>query len=314
MPSNEPLRTMMGPTAPGQNEATPIILCADDYGIAPGVGRAIRHLLALGRLSAASCMSISPAWPGEAQALKPLAGGADIGLHLTLTDQRPLGAMQHLAPAGRLPSIRRMIALAYAGRLERREIATEIRRQLDRFEAEFGRPPAFLDGHQHVHQLPIVREAVLALYQERLARHGSYLRYCDEPLAAIGRRRIFRGEALAISLLARGFARKARAAGIPGNRGFSGVHDFAGRTPYRRLFPRFLEGAKPWALVMAHPGISDAALAAADRVTHEREEEYRYFQSEAFPADLAEAGVRLAAFATDAAASARRRQVLAANA
>ena len=285
------------PLAPGRADAIPIVLCADDYGIAPGVGQAIRHLLALGRLSATSCMSASPYWPAEAKALLPLGAAADIGLHLTLTDQRPLGAMRQLTAEGRLPSIKRMICLAYAHRLEGGDIKAELTRQLDRFEAELGRPPAFLDGHQHVHQLPTVREAVIELYRERLARHGTYVRYCDEALWTILRRRTHVGEALVISRLGRSFARRARALGIPGNRGFSGVHDFAGRIPYARLFPHFLERVGPGALVMAHPGISDAALAAADRVTSQREEEYRYFLSDGFAAQLAKAGVRVARFA-----------------
>jgi len=278
--------------------AQPIILCADDYGIAPGVGRAIRDLIERGRLSATSCMSVSAYWPEEARKLKPLADQADVGLHLTLTDQRPLGPFRYVERDGRLPSIKRMIALAYGHLVQLGEVKAELVRQLERFEAELGRPPAFLDGHQHVHQLPVVREAVLELHHERLARHGAYLRYCDEPPANVLRRRVCVGEALVISLLGRSFARRARALGIPGNRGFSGVHDFSGRTPYARLFGRFLEGLGPCALVMAHPGLSDPALAAADRVTSQREEEYRYFLGEGFAEALAKAGVRLARLAT----------------
>lgn len=276
--------------------AIPIVLCADDYGIAPGVGQAIRHLLSLGRLSATSCMTVSAYWAEEAHALKPFADSADIGLHLTLTDQQALGPMRHLAPDGKLPGLVRLLLLSELRRLDLEEIKAELGRQLDRFEAELGRPPAFLDGHQHVHQLPVVRDAVLALHEERLARHGAYLRYCTEPMAAILRRGYHVGESLVISALGRRFARRARAAGIPGNRRFSGVHDFAGRTPYGRLFAAFLRGIEPGALVMAHPGLSDAALAAADRVTTRREEEYRYFLSDAFRELLQKEGVTIARF------------------
>jgi predicted glycoside hydrolase/deacetylase ChbG (UPF0249 family) len=274
-----------------------IVLCADDYGLAPGVGRAIRHLLSLGRLSATSCMTGSDFWPDEAMLLKPFLDRADIGLHLTLTDQRPLGPMPRLAPQGRFPSIRRMIWLAYGRQPAKPELKAEIRaeltRQLDRFEAALGRPPAYLDGHQHVHQLPVVRDVVIELYQERLARHGAYLRYCTEPLAAILGRRVHAGEALVIGLLGRGFARRARALGIPGNRRFAGVHDFAGRTAYGTLFETFLKGAEPGLLVMCHPGIADAALAAADPVTTAREEEYRYFLSDHFMETLQSHDVRV---------------------
>ena len=57
---------------------TPFILCADDYGLAPGVGRAIRNLIERGRLSATSCMTAGRFWPEEARLLQPL-GGHEIG-------------------------------------------------------------------------------------------------------------------------------------------------------------------------------------------------------------------------------------------
>ena len=43
--------------------ATPrrIWLCADDYGISPGVNRAIRNLIERGRLNATSVMVVGPA-------------------------------------------------------------------------------------------------------------------------------------------------------------------------------------------------------------------------------------------------------------
>ena len=44
-------------------EAAPrrIWLCADDYGLSPGVNRAIRDLIARGRLNATSVMVVGPA-------------------------------------------------------------------------------------------------------------------------------------------------------------------------------------------------------------------------------------------------------------
>ncbi len=278
-------------------EAIPVILCADDYGLAPGIGAAIRDLLERGRLSATSCMTVSRFWSEEALALRLFAGKADIGLHLTLTDQRPLGAMPGLAPQGRLPSLRRLFIRAIAGGLDRKELRAELARQLERFEAAFDRPPDFLDGHQHVHQIPLVRDLVIELFQMRLAGRGAYLRYCDEAPAAILRRGCHVGEALSLSLLGRAFAHRARHLGIPGNRHFTGVHDFKSATPYGLLFRRFLSNLEPGTLLMCHPGLSDAALEAADPVTRAREEEYRFFLSDDFTLALAEAKAAPARFA-----------------
>jgi predicted glycoside hydrolase/deacetylase ChbG (UPF0249 family) len=279
-----------------RRDAVRVILCADDYALAPGVSRAIRRLIGHGRLTATSCMAASPRWPADAEALRPYAERADIGLHLTLTTLPPLGAMPATCPDGRLPGIRALTIAACCRRLDLGEIAAELGRQLDAFERWFGRPPAFLDGHQHVHQLPGIRDAVLALWQRRLAATGAWLRVTDEPLAAVWRRGVARGEASILSLLGRGFARRARARGLPVNDGFAGVHDFSGRVPYARLFERFLSLARGRHLVMCHPGEVDDALRAADDVTAAREEELRFFESEALPALLARRGLTLGRF------------------
>src|SRR3954454_17650417 len=66
-----------------------IWLCADDYGISPGVNRAIRDLIARGRLNATSVMVVGPAiGRGEIEALEEAAATnprCAIGLHATLT-------------------------------------------------------------------------------------------------------------------------------------------------------------------------------------------------------------------------------------
>jgi len=293
------------PGAPPRTGAPPIpiMLCADDYGLAPGIGAAIRDLIELGRLSAASCMTVSPFWPEEAARMRPLADHADIGLHLTLTDQRALGPMPRLAPHGRLPGLRNFVSRAMRRALDRAEIAAEVERQLDAFEKAMGRAPSHLDGHQHVHQLPIVRDVVIELYQRRLAGSGTWLRYCDEPTgSALSRARPFDG--LMVSLLGRRFARRARGLGIPGNRRFRGIRNFAIRKGYSELFRSYISPAPPGLLVMCHAGLSDAALRAADPVTDAREDEYRFFLSNDFPEALREAGVRLARFAAAARARA----------
>src|SRR4029079_1030049 len=79
------------------NDAPPrrIWLCADDYGLAEGVNRAIRDLISRGRLNATSVMMVGAAiGRGEAAALQDIAASSPrcaIGLHATLTAPfRPL--------------------------------------------------------------------------------------------------------------------------------------------------------------------------------------------------------------------------------
>lgn len=267
-------------------------LCADDYGLAPGVSGAIRALIAQGRLQATGCMTGSPHWPAAAQLLKPLQDQADIGVHLTLTDQAPLGAMPSFAPDGRLPPLGEVLKRALTGRFDRAEVAAELERQIESFETHFGRPPDFLDGHHHVHQLPHVGPIVLELWRRRLGGRG-WIRSCVEPAASILAQRVDPLRALVISTLGLGFRRRLEAEGVPHNGCFRGVYAFRPEPPFAELFRRFTERPGPRALMMVHPGIVDAELEAADGLTAQREVEFAYLSSDACILSLASRGLTL---------------------
>ena len=276
------------------DECVQIVICADDYGLSAGIGQAIRDLIPRGRLTATSCMTTSDSWPSEAEYLRPLADHCDVGLHLTLTDQRAAAPMPGLAPEGRLPSLGALMVAAAARRLDRGEIEAEIERQIARFETAMGVLPAFVDGHQHVHQLPVVRDALLAVYERLLRRHGAWLRYCVEPIHGILTRRVAPLRAGTVALLGRRFARDARSAGIRGNTGFRGVRSFAAREDFPSLMGRFLSQPKNGMVIMCHPGIPDDTLSRLDRVVEPRMAEYAYLRSSAFGALLSETRVSLA--------------------
>ena len=275
---------------------TRLVVCADDYALTPGVSRAIRELIAARRISATSVMTACPYWAEEAPALAAVAGEADIGLHLTLTDQAPLGDMPALAPAGRLPPLGTLVRATLLGRLPLAEIEAEIERQLAAFIAVWKRPPAHVDGHHHVHQLPGVRSALFRVLARQKAPRP-YLRSCHEPPGRIVARGVARRKALVIASLGAGFVRAAATAGFATNDGFSGVYDLGaeGRR-VEDLFARFIEhlGARP--LAMCHPGYSDTTLAAVDSMTVQRDAERELLAGDGWPQMLAAANVAIAPF------------------
>ncbi|WP_376960895.1 ChbG/HpnK family deacetylase [Azospirillum sp. A26] len=282
--------------------STPLLLCADDYGLAPGVNAAIRDLIAQGRLTATSVMSLCPHWRSGADALRELKGKADIGLHFTLTDQPPLGPMPTLAPDGRLPPLGRLMGWAYRGRLNspaaRAEIRDELSRQIAAFTDAWGAPPDYIDGHQHIHQLPVVRDAVV----EALASlPGAYVRLCGEPLAAVLRRGVAVPKTLLIGGLGGGLRRMVQDRGIPANDRFAGVYDFAGSRPFADLMSRFLDGIGDGiggrTLVMVHPGLPDEELRRVDTLVEPRLAEYDYLRGPEFAALLEARNIRLTRFA-----------------
>lgn len=242
------------------------ILCADDFALTEGVSRSILALLGLGKLSATGAMTNRPHWPRLAGELAAFAGRADLGLHFNLTCGAPLGAMPNLAPSGALPPLGQVLRGALLSAPVRREIAAELLRQLDAFEQALGRPPDFVDGHQHVHALPGVRGAVIETIAARYPSGSVYLRDPADGVAAIRARGVAVRKAAVIAGLARGFAAAARRRLIPVNQGFSGVSPFDPQRNFATDLRRFLLRPGPAHLVMCHPGFIDEELATLDPV------------------------------------------------
>jgi predicted glycoside hydrolase/deacetylase ChbG (UPF0249 family) len=274
--------------------STAFALCADDFALSPAVSRGILEALAAGRLTATSAMTTQKSWPEAAKAFRDLAPHADLGLHFNLTLGRPLGEMPRFAPGGAFPSMNAIAPAAWRRALPRAEIRDELRRQLDAFEAAYGAPPDFVDGHQHVHVLPGIAEDLLAEFSARGLAGKIWMRdSADRPGRIVARGRHW-GKALTVAGLARGFRAKARAAGFALNDGFSGFSDFDPPADYGEDFATFLRapGARP--LIMCHPGHVDDELARLDPVTDSRETELAFLLSDRFTQTLGAAGARLA--------------------
>lgn len=266
----------------------PIVLCADDYGHTAAISRAIFDLAGHGRISALSCMTAAPLWREHGARLKDLRGRVDIGLHITLVDEAPLTRMPHTAPNGRLPNIKTLIVKSYLGLLDLREIADEIKAQLESFESVTGFAPDHIDGHLHTHVLPGIRHLVIDA-AKRMG-HRPWLRNIHDTLPAIMQRGVAAPKAAFLSALGRGLAR----CDAPMNDSFSGVYAFTPEnTDYAALFARFVQAVGKRPLIMCHPGESGDASAHASL----RAGEYAFFKSAAFDDSLARNNLRLGRFA-----------------
>jgi predicted glycoside hydrolase/deacetylase ChbG (UPF0249 family) len=270
-----------------------IWLCADDYGAAPGVSAAIRELISRGRINATSIMVGAAHFNSEeAAALATLNSGekrAALGLHVTLTGPiRPVSANFSPLHRGRFLPLNAMVRMATARRLQPEPLANEIAAQLKKFIDVFGRPPDFLDGHQHIQLFPQVRDAFLKVVAERAP--AAWVRQCGRPRRG---RRLRDHKALVLDILSLGFRRRARKLGIAVNPAFAGSYAFTSRANYARLFPRFLSGLPDGGLIMCHPGVVDTELKGLDSLTTLREQEFAYFGSDAFLKVLAEHNVAL---------------------
>lgn len=278
-----------------QPAAKRLWLCADDYGISPGVDTAIRDLVVRGRLNATSAMMVAPSFDrSTAAALDSLNSDrrrVAIGLHVTFTGPfNPLSRDVRPLVDGAFPPLPVMLRLSLLRRLHQPSLDTEVRAQLQAFIATFGRPPDFVDGHQHVHLFPQVRDAVLGAVRELAPR--AWVRQCGRvtPLPS----RLRDPKALLLDALSHGFRRRAAALSIRTNPAFAGAYAFRDDADFAALFPRFLQDLPDGSLVMCHPGFVDDELRRLDPLTTLREREYAYFTGDAFPRVLGQSGMALA--------------------
>jgi chitin disaccharide deacetylase len=272
------------------NDAAPrrIWLCADDYGISPGVNRAIRELIERGRLNATSVMTVGASiGREEVRALQAAAASSPrcaIGLHVTLTAPfRPL--TMHFRPmdGGMFLPFPKLLRAGLLRRLDPEIIRAELMVQLAAFSDLFGRAPDFVDGHQHAQLFPQVRDAFLAAVKE--AAPEAWVRQGGRnlPLA----QRLGAPKALVLDILSAQFRRRAARAGIAFNPAFAGAYDFSQAPDFGAQMRQFLDGLPQDGLIMCHPGFVDDILVSLDPLTAQREREYAFLAGEDFPLLLA---------------------------
>ncbi len=271
-----------------------LALCADDYGLSPAIDRGILALAQSGRLTEVSCLVNSPRWPQAARELAALAavrqGRVRTGLHLNLTEGRPLSPeLARLWP--QFPSLETLIVDAHLRRLPEAALRAELQAQWLAFEQGRGKAPSHVDGHQHVHHLPQVRVALLALLAPRAdirVRHTG----CVQGPGYLVKRLLIEGTG------GRALGRQLVALHRQANTQLFGVYDFA-QPDYRRLMQRWLAALpETGSLIFCHPGealsVQEAVDAPADPIAAARVRERAYLGSDDFKADLQAADVRLA--------------------
>jgi predicted glycoside hydrolase/deacetylase ChbG (UPF0249 family) len=265
-----------------------IWLCADDYGLAEGVNRAIRDLISHGRLNATSVMVVGPAiGRAEVAALQEAAANSPrcaIGLHVTLTAPfRPLTMHFRPTDGGLFLPFPNLLRAGLLRRLDPEMIEDEVLAQLAAFRELFGRAPDFVDGHQHAQLFPQVRDGFLRAVKEAApdawVRQGGRLK----PLAGL----LGAPKAAVLDILSAQFRKRAARAGIAFNPAFAGAYDFSKAPDFGMLMGEFLAGLPDGGLVMCHPGFVDETLESLDPLTTQREAEHAYLASDRFPALLA---------------------------
>jgi len=268
-------------------------ICADDFGITQKVNKAIINLIEGKRITEVSCMVLAQDFKNDAKELAKYKDKIGIGIHLTLTDFKPITKISSLIKKDKLLSIKNLLVKSIFRNYSKDEIFNEINFQLDEFEKIMGFKPNFVDGHHHVQQLPMIRNILIQILKKRYPNDLPWVRNTYENFFKILRRNVSILKAISLSVAGSKLKKLNKTNLIRTNDGFSGVYNFSEKARYDYLFESFISFIKDNHLLMVHPGISDEILSKIDGVTTSRDKEYNFLLSENFLKILKDKNIKL---------------------
>lgn len=280
-----------------------LIINADDFGLTPGVNRAIAEANTSGIVTSATLMANSSAFDG-AVALSQSSPKLRIGCHAVLVDGPPLCSDLKTLTGGapRFRSDIKSFALAaVTGKLAPEEIQRETEAQIRKIQAT-GIVPTHLDTHKHTHMFPSVLYGVLRAAKACGVRA---IRNPFEPLRCWASSRILATPTLwtrafetgLLLAFAQSFRSQVREAGLKTTDGTVGL--IATGTLDQKLLFSILRALPQgtWELV-CHPGYNDADLQqAGTRLTVSRGIELEALTSSETRQALADGGLDLISYA-----------------
>ncbi len=277
-----------------------LIINADDFGLSESVNKAVEQAHSKGVLTSTTLMANMPA-AGEAAKIAKRLGGLGVGVHLNLTNGKPLsesGDIGYLLNGdGSFVSSPAKLAFLSIGRHKlrnaiRAELAAQIQWVIDN-----GLKPTHLDSHKHIHSYPPIFPIVC-----ELARRFEIpaIRFILEPKQL---------SATPWPLPSEGGRSKARTARIMAriNRiqdpGFLKTDALLGVAHLGKIDVAFFKAVALYnsaatAEVMTHPAIGDDTENAKSGSLHNRKGEFQALCSERTRQYLKDAGIKLVHYGT----------------
>lgn len=209
-------------------------LCADDFGMSADINEAIIMLTQKNKLSAVSCMTNYPYWKQGATALREQKH-IELGLHFNIE-------------SAKLPIL---IIRAYLRLLNKKAIRKHLDNQYQGFIDGIGQAPDFIDGHQHIHQLPVIRNILLDFIKEKKLTSTCWVRSTKNRQKSL--------KAKIINLLGgKHLDTQLKKNGINHNTDFSGIYSFHTSKDYANHLDHFINTVLTNGLIMCHPGKIDS--------------------------------------------------------
>lgn len=273
-----------------------LIVNADDFGLTPGVNRAIIECHTRGIVTSATLMANMLGFDDAVELAKknPSLG---VGLHFNITQGRPVAEPSRIrsllnSHGEFLGTSTRLAQRAMIGRLGKEEVAIELRAQIERILSR-GLHLTHVDSHKHAHALPQIFEVVVEtinqygigavrLPRDRARFNGSSLKVAKQSTLAFG-----------LSLLCRTNTGKLRNSGVVTSDGFIGVAQtgFWTKQWLMSVIANLPEGVTE---LMCHPGYDDGELGnVKTRLLESRVNELQLLTDSDVARKLKEQGIRL---------------------
>ena len=141
-----------------------LIVNADDFGLTPGINRAIAELYQAGVVTSATLMATGPAF-ADAVATAHANPGLGVGCHLVFVDgipvSHPLDIPSLLGGDGKTfrPSIADFAQAALRKTIRPKDLARETQAQIQKLQRT-GIDVTHVDTHKHTHQFPAITQTV----------------------------------------------------------------------------------------------------------------------------------------------------------
>jgi predicted glycoside hydrolase/deacetylase ChbG (UPF0249 family) len=152
----------------------PLILNADDFGLTPGINRAIAELHAARALTSATLMANGPAF-NDAVRIAHANPTLGVGCHIVLTDGTPLSPTETiptlLGPDRQTfrSSLGDFFLSVLRGKIDEADIEREATAQITRLQTA-GIHPTHIDTHKHTHILPTIACPLLRIAERHNIR------------------------------------------------------------------------------------------------------------------------------------------------
>jgi predicted glycoside hydrolase/deacetylase ChbG (UPF0249 family) len=247
-----------------------LIVNADDFGLTPGINRAIGELNSAGVLTSATLMANGPAFQ-DAIAVAQAHPALGVGCHIVLTDGAPVSPPETipslLGKDGKSfrPSLVDFLQALLLGRIREQDVTREALAQIHKLQ-HAGIAITHIDTHKHTHLFPAIARPLLEAAESSSIRA---IRNPFEPAWSLSLDHGSRSRRLAIQLIGRLRPRfeaglhlhQGRVVTTDGTVAISATGELNAATLAQTL--RALPPAGTYELC-CHPGYNDADL---DRVT-----------------------------------------------